>query len=61
MRNKRWVGVEESHMARNTTDILVAAKLPCHLRYGFRRGGGIGVGAEYKVDRLFLREDGCDN
>lgn len=61
MRNKRWVGVEESHMARNTTDILVATKLPCHLWYGSWRNGGIGVGAEYKVDGLFLREDGCDD
>lgn len=61
MRNKRWVGVEESHMARNTTDILVAAKLPCHLWYGFWRDGGIGVGAEYEVDRLFFREDGCND
>lgn len=61
MRDKCWFGVKESHMARNPTNILVTAELPCHLRYGIWRDGGVGVGAEYKVDRLFLRDDGCDN
>lgn len=52
MRDKCRFGVIEPHVAGNPTDILVAAELSRHLRYGVRRGGRVRVGAENEVDGL---------